>query len=96
MSTELERKFAPQIDPTLTFKAGQYEVTMQDQNGTVYRKIVSPAAVREAFTNEVVDSGWMPPEAIRFGVCRFGEWFVGFIPPGRWELPLEAIENSPS
>jgi len=93
MSTAIEKKFSSQIDPTLTFKAGQYFVTMQDQNGTVYHKIVSPAAVREAFTNEVVDSGWLPPETVRFGVCRFGEWFVAFIPPARYELPLEAHEG---
>ncbi|HEX8653067.1 MAG TPA: hypothetical protein VF708_19780 [Pyrinomonadaceae bacterium] len=92
MSTEIE-KLPQKFDPTLTFRGGQYELTVQDHNGTVFPKIVSPAAVREAFTLEVIDSGWLPDIVRRYGVCRFGEWFVGFIPPGRHELPLESDEE---
>src|SRR5215211_6791897 len=91
MSTEIAVKDngSPQFDPQLTFKGGQYEMKFQDQNGVVYEKIVSPWAVREAFTSEVIDSGWLPEEVRRYGVCRFGEWFLGFIPPKRHEISLE-------
>jgi hypothetical protein len=93
MSTEPRKPLPPQFDPTLIFRAGQYHVKMQDQNGSVYEKIVSPAAVREAFTNEVIDSGWLPQEVRRYGICRFGEWFLAFLPPARYEIPLESDEE---
>jgi hypothetical protein len=50
-------------------------------DGEVEQKYVSPAAVRQAFAAEPIDSGWIPEGVRRWGVCSKGTWML------RWHAP---------
>lgn len=49
-------------------------------NGIAY-KFVSSGAVRAAFAEETIDSTWLPNNARRWGIGKFGEWIVITYPP---------------
>ena len=72
----------------LLFLPGQYLLVTKEDRATTY-KFVSPAALKEAFANEPVDSGWLTSNTVRWGHCRKGEWLVQFYPPSRYRLALE-------
>lgn len=44
--------------------------------------------LRNAFTNEPVDTGWLPKNVIRHGSCVSGKWVVCFFPQQRYELQV--------
>jgi PRTRC genetic system protein B len=44
-------------------------------------KCISPTAVRCAFSQELLDTGWMPSGVRRWGMTSRGDWVVLFIPP---------------
>jgi len=52
-----------------------------DEDGRATQKYVSPAAVRQAFAAEPIDSGWIPEGVRRWGVCAKGAWML------RWHAP---------
>lgn len=77
------------VNPSLEFRDGQCLFKGATPGGTVVEKLVSWAAVREAATNIPVDSGWLPPEVVRWGmVASVGEWAVAFIPRRRRAVEL--------
>ena len=51
------------------------------RDGAQVSKHVSPAAARQAFVNEPVDSGWLPPGVNRWGQSSRGTWML------RWHAP---------
>jgi len=66
----------------LFLKGGHYCFQYQDGQKEKY-KFLSPEAVKAAFQNERIDSGWIPDGIQRLGSSRQGEWFVRFMPPRR-------------
>ena len=52
-------------------------------------KFLSPMAVRQAFIQEPVDSGWLPVGAIRWGTGSRGTWAVRYEPPSVRTLRLD-------
>jgi hypothetical protein len=68
---------------------GQYLLHYREENatGTEARagaekfKFISPEAVRLAFSNSPLDSGWLGKGIYRWGAVREGNWLVKFIPP---------------
>lgn len=72
----------------LLFLPGQYLLVTQEDRATTY-KFVSPAALKAAFANEPVDSGWLASNTVRWGHCHKGEWLIQFYPPSRYQLALD-------
>jgi Prokaryotic E2 family D len=86
------------INPALEFANGQFVFTMHTLGGTRVEKLVSPMAVREAFTLIPVDSGWLAPNlkfggVVRWGLVRGVEWCVMFLPPARHNLELTEMDG---
>lgn len=75
-------------NPRIEFREGQYVFCMTNEAGGLVERFVSPAAVRQAFTNLPVESGWLPPGIARWGNGIIGEWAVAFIPPAVHELEI--------
>jgi PRTRC genetic system protein B len=72
----------------LLFLPGQYLLIYKEGETTNY-KFIAPAALREAFAAEPIDSGYLPPNTVRWGRCHKGEWLVQFYPPQRYCISLE-------
>ncbi len=75
----------------LLFLPGQYLLVYAEDDRTLY-KLLSPEALREAFVAEPIDSGWLPPNTVKWGKCYKGEWLVQFYPPQRYH-PLLSNSN---
>ena len=52
--------------PRLEFLDGQARFAMTNHEGGRIERFMSMAAVREAFTNVPIDSGWLRPEVVRW------------------------------
>ena len=63
-------------------------------NGIVY-KFVSSAAVRAAFAEETIDSTWLPMNARRWGIGKFGEWIVITYPPQKHRFSFVTGDDEP-
>ena len=94
---ENQRLLMPRQDeqscPTIKFFDGQFLFTMTTLQGTKIEALRSEAAVREAFTNIPVDTGWINQDTtcrsvVRWGDGGRGEWAVLYIPPGPHKLEL--------
>jgi PRTRC genetic system protein B len=59
------------------------------ENGAELIKFISPAAVRAAFSQEPIDTGWLPLDTRRWGTGPGGDWAVLFAPPARRRLWFE-------
>ena len=59
-----------------------------DNRGAEQIKFVSSATVREAFSYEPLDSGWLPPGVVRYGVSSRGTWMVRWHAPGIYKVRL--------
>lgn len=78
----------------LFFFDGQYQlVTRTGRRDQV--KYLGPEAVREAFTTERVDSGWMRPEIVRVGRTPGGPFAVAFLAAGRREIAIAPPDDEP-
>lgn len=75
------------LEAVLLLMKGQYAVLYEDM-AQVSFKLISPVAVRAAFSRLPVDTGWLPPEVRRWGHSPAGEYAVMFIPAQRTVLPL--------
>lgn len=75
--TPIPRGFA-----ALVFTDGQL-IFQHLEDGVEYAKIVSGAAVNTAFQEAGIDSGWLEPGVVRWGVSHKGSWSVQFIHPER-------------
>lgn len=92
----LDNKEQPKRYPSLMFVDGQFLISLNDLNGNHVQKFVSPAHVRQAFTHLPVDSGWLPPDVVRWGMNKHGEWVITFIPPQVYNLPFIGEDNDES
>ncbi|MBU6482534.1 MAG: hypothetical protein KGS09_18575 [Nitrospirae bacterium] len=75
-------------DATLHFFGGQLLFEYKDFNGAVIKKCISPGAARSAFTDEPIDSDWLPPESCRYGEGPKGAWIMLKYEPARYEVSL--------
>lgn len=76
----------------LIFLDGQYLFHYRDGRREHY-KLVSPEQVWQAFSNESIDSGWIPSDVIRWGIAQRSEWVITFKPPGIHELNFSSNET---
>jgi PRTRC genetic system protein B len=79
------------IEAVLLLLKGQYAVLYPETGvgtRTVSFKLVSPTAVRAAFGQIAVDSGWLPSEVRRWGQTPAGEYAIMFVPAQRQVVPL--------
>ncbi len=72
----------------LIFLDDQYVFSWRDENKRQHYKLLSPSTLRQAFCNEVLDSGWISAGIVRCGTNAMGDWAVKFIAPGKFELDL--------
>ncbi|MBM3129472.1 MAG: hypothetical protein FJ009_12700 [Chloroflexi bacterium] len=79
----------PDEEAALVFVKGQYLFRHRDQTGATTIKFISPESVAAAFAQIRVDSGWLPPNVLRWGIGASGEWIASSIPPGVSELTFE-------
>lgn len=78
----------PNAQAAIFFTPGQYNFQWHDGGG-ISSKHLTPAAMRNAFVTEPVDSRWLPPGAVRWGVCPEGAFMVGFYPAAVRHLFVE-------
>lgn len=81
------------IKAQLLFLPGQYLFVTNEGDSTTY-KFLSPSALREAFSGEPIDSGFLFANTIRWGVNAQGEYIVQFYPPQRYSVTLTNTDNS--
>ncbi|HEX2909885.1 MAG TPA: hypothetical protein VH186_03685 [Chloroflexia bacterium] len=70
---------------------GQYLYQTQSEDGSIRYKFLSAQSVRLAFSQEPVDSGWLPPQMCRWGYGQGGQWAVMFVPPAKHSLWMPSI-----
>lgn len=78
----------PGAQAALFFADGQY-FFQAIANDSFVSKSVSPAAVKQAFANEPMDSDWLPPNVNRYGVSSRGMWMVRWHAPATYSLNLD-------
>lgn len=79
-------------DAALFFVEGQYLFHTRGEKGEE-TKYLSPAAIKQAFMLEAVDSGWLPCEAVRWGTCGRGSYIVSFFAPARRTLLIHSDDD---
>lgn len=67
---------------------GQYLLHWLDTQGQDQFKFLSATSVREAFSEQTIASGWLPPGVQQWGMNAGGAWMVEWIPPGRQTITL--------
>lgn len=82
---------SPEVMAAVYILEGQYLVRYREQQQTV-TKFVSPSAIRTAFSHIPIDSGFLPPDVVRWGSNSQGNWLVKFISPDRKSIIL--VDNS--
>jgi hypothetical protein len=55
-----------------------------------------PVQVRAAFSNTVIDSGYLPPNVIRLGVGNGVQWMSVYLPPASYQVTLLDGQNEPN
>ncbi len=89
MGIDLSRltPISPDETASLLVIAGdQYLFRYRDKAGATAYKFVSPAAVRTAFAQETIDTGWLPGNVRRWGMGRQGEWLLMTHRPKRYSF----------
>jgi PRTRC genetic system protein B len=73
----------------LIFVGDQYLFRQVANTGALETKYIAPASVAAAFAQaHLIDSGWLTPDIVRWGVGAAGEWAVLFSPPTVCDLTL--------
>ena len=72
----------------------QYLLRYREKKGAVAYKFISSAAVRAAFTNEIIDSAWLPANVRRWGMGKEGEWILIAHPPQVYAVTLTGKESN--
>ncbi|MCP9496859.1 MAG: prokaryotic E2 ligase family D protein [Pyrinomonadaceae bacterium MAG19_C2-C3] len=70
----------PNANAAVVFVQEQY-LFQYVEDGIEHVKYVSPAAIRAAWSEEAIDSGWLEPDTLRCGVSAKGAWAVRLIRP---------------
>ncbi|WP_013334880.1 hypothetical protein [Gloeothece verrucosa] len=71
---------------------GQFAVTYQEDKRTI-RKFISPLSVRQALEKIPIDTGFIPPGIVRWGMFNGDQWAVKFIPPQKYTLNFGLVEG---
>lgn len=79
---------SPTENPRLEFRDGQFFLRVTTPAGALVERYLSDASVREAFGKIPIDTGWLPPEIVRWGDGKAGEWAVAFFAPRVYELEV--------
>lgn len=66
---------------------------MHKTTGELKHKFVSTAAVKQAFSGEATDSGWLAQNVVRVGAASKGEWAVMFMPAARRSIVVEGAKR---
>lgn len=75
------------LQGSLHFASGQLFWQSYEESPTI--KPVSIEAARQAFSNQPIDSGWIPPGVLRWGHGNKGQWMVEWIAPATYTITLE-------
>jgi hypothetical protein len=75
----------PDAAAALVFAGGQL-IFQYRERGVERAKIVSTGAARAAFEQVSLDTGWLPPGTMRWGVGPKGAWAVQLLPPQEMTL----------
>jgi hypothetical protein len=67
----------------------------RNRNRVEHWKYLSTETLRQAFSRLPVDTAWLPPGLVRWGIRDGREWAVQFIPPGTYPLILK-VEQTPA
>ncbi|MBW4568802.1 MAG: prokaryotic E2 ligase family D protein [Tolypothrix carrinoi HA7290-LM1] len=78
------------IKAELLILDGTYILHYQSGEKSHY-KCLSPTALRIAFSNEPIDSGWIGEGVVRTCTSNSGEWVVKFVPPQRTLLDCDEL-----
>lgn len=76
-----------QVQAQLLFLPGQYLFATNQGSRTNY-KFLSPSSVKAAFSNIPIDSDFLPPNTIKWGINSDGEYLVQYIPPHQQGVTL--------
>jgi hypothetical protein len=79
----------------LLFLDGQYAYQEMTEQGETF-KFLSPTAVRTAFMNEPIDSGWLPQATVRHGFSARGIWTMNFYPSRDYNIRIREGEKTHS
>jgi len=75
------------VKGTVLILEGQFIVRYQE-NQQIITKFLSPSAMRQAFNQIPIDTGFLSEGIVRWGINQNGEWLVKFIPPQLTEIQL--------
>lgn len=79
---------------SLLFICGdQYLFRYREREGSMTCKFLSASAVRAAFSEEPIDTGWLQPTARRCGLGKLGEWVMVAHPPQQYNISVLMREN---
>ncbi|WP_414567937.1 hypothetical protein [Nostoc sp. CCY 9925] len=84
---------SPVIQAELLFLDGIYIFHHRDKeiaDAHIY-KCISPAALRIAFSNEPIDTGWMEPGIVRWGTGSTDTYLVKFIAPSTYTINCDEL-----
>lgn len=57
-------------------------------SGQQRAELRDPVLVRAAFSTAAIDSGYLPPNALRLGLSEGIQWMAVYVPPAPYQLPL--------
>ncbi|KYC34691.1 hypothetical protein WA1_49055 [Scytonema hofmannii PCC 7110] len=82
-----------QVLATLLILEGQFLLAHKN-NGAHEYKFISPALLKQAFASEAIDSQWLPPNTVRWGRGKKGEWLMQYYPLQKYCIPLLDANDS--
>jgi PRTRC genetic system protein B len=65
----------------------------REREGATACKFLSASAVRAAFAEEPIDTGWLSPTVRRCGMGKLGEWVMVAHPPQHYTLSIQMRER---
>ena len=74
---------------------GQYKLCYRDHNGWGHVRYLAPAAVRAAFVAESLDTGWIDPSIVRWGVGSRGTWVMQYRKRSRVNITIVPPTGDP-
>lgn len=72
----------------IIFAEDQLLYHYRGKKGDHQYKVISPAAVKQAFDHQEEDSGWLPSNIVRLGKHGDRHWIIQVYPPQRYTLTL--------
>src|SRR5690242_10498595 len=81
-----------ELEAELLMLSGQYLLHYMKDGVNEY-KLLTPAALRQAFAGEPVDSGWLSPSIVRWGEGGSGQFVVCWIAPGLHTILVDGVAS---